>query len=102
MGGSHNKKKLTGWSYEVENENGQRYRRNRWFLRQTVRPTHSFPRQQPTATAYGHLEAESLTSDKEISRENEMEAANQQPNEGPVQTRSDWVIKKPARYDDWR
>ena len=33
---------------------------------------------------YGHPEAESLTSDKEISRENEMEAANQQPNEGPV------------------
>ena len=35
-----------------------------------------------------HPEAESLTSDKEISRGNEMEAANQQPNEGPVQTRS--------------
>ena len=54
--------KLTGRSYEVENENGQRYRRNRWSPRQTVRLTHSFPRQQPTATAYGHPEAESLTS----------------------------------------
>ena len=94
------RKKLTGRSYEVENENGQRYRRNRMFLRQTVRSTPSFPRQQPIATAYGHPEAESLTSDKEISRENEMGAADQQPNEGPVQTRSGRVIKKPARYDD--
>ena len=96
------RKTLTGRSYEVENENGQRYRRNRRSLRQTVRSTHSFPRQQPTATTYGHPEAESLTPDKEICRDNEMEAADQQPNEGPVQTRSNRVIKKPARYDDWR
>ena len=88
------RKKLTGRSYEVEKENGQIYWRNRRFLRQTVRSTHSFPRQQPTATAYDHPEAKSLTSDKEISRENEIEAANQQPNEGPVQTRSGRVIKK--------
>ena len=60
------------------------------------------PRQQPTATAYGHPVAESLTSAKEISRENEMEAADQQPNEGPLQTRSRRVIKFSARYDDWR
>ena len=72
--------------YEVENENGQRYQRNRQFLHQTVRSTHSFPRQQLTATAYSH--PESLTPDKEISKENEIEAANQQPNEGSVQTRS--------------
>ena len=86
--------------YEVENENGQRYRHNCRFLRKKVRLTHSFPSQKLTATPYGHPVAESLTSDKEISRQNKMEAADQQPHERPVKTRSDRVIKMPARYDD--
>lgn len=97
------RKRLTGRSYEVENASGQRYRRNRRFIRQTIQPKHSFPIHQPRGTIYNHSEIERLTPDNATNRQNEMEtpADQQDPNErpiSPIQTRSGRVIRKPVRY----
>ena len=95
-------KKLTGRSYEVETDDGRKYRRTRQFLRQTPHSTHSYPHtQQPTssdglAADHPQQQAEKLASPTRTSGcEEETPAPTMNT---PRKIRSGRTIRKPVRY----
>ena len=115
------KKQLTGRSYEVETDEGHKYRRNRRFLRQTSHSTHSSPQPRrhvpaaPSAATYRHPQVGNPPPDGESRCDDEAgrcddeamtrthgagTTRNPPTGEGPTRSRSGRTIRKPARYND--
>lgn len=103
-------KQLTGRSYEVETDDGRKYRRNRRFLRHTPRSTHSFPQLRchtPTTTSPASCQQPQL--ENPAPRRDGPRYAGTMPTpqpkdspavDEPARSRSGRPIRKPVRYRD--